>query len=658
MTAQRIERDKKLKAAQTAIEAGDFAGGLHRAELVLAENPADAKARYMAAVACRALRRLDDATDHLSALERAVPNYGRAWQERGHIALAKGNRDEAIAAFTKATQLNVSLLASWRKLVALFTEAGRSKGATDAREQIQRLSELPAVLLNTYNHLGEGRVAEAEANCRAYLNSSPRDVEALRLMAKIGIASGQLDEAEFSMKRAVAMQPDDTQLRVEYIDALRWQQKYKLAHEEAERLHTLDPNNVLFQSYLAIETMQIGDDARAIELFDKVLESLSDDVATLISRGHALRNVGRTDDAIESYRAALKASPANGDAWYALANLKTFVFSEADVAEMQSRIESGDLGVDDRISITFALGKAFEDRKNYLRSFKNYKQGNALKLARTGYDADAMTRELRRIEEICSADLFDKQANHGYQACDPIFIVGLPRAGSTLLEQILSSHSQIEGTLEWPNILALALRLRGNRSDEPMYPAILHELKPDELAGFGQKYIEQTRIHRHGAPFFIDKMPNNFRHIGLIHLILPNAKIIDARRAPLDCCFSAYRQLFALGQEYTYGLHEVGRYYADYVRLMKHWDEVLPGRVLRVQHEDVLDDVEKQTRRMLDFLGLPFEEACLSYFETDRSVRTPSSEQVRQPINRQGQGSWRPYKQWLGSLKNALGDLA
>jgi hypothetical protein len=266
-----------------------------------------------------------------------------------------------------------------------------------------------------------------------------------------------------------------------------------------------------------------------------------------------------------------------------------------------------------------------------------------------------MSEELRSQKEVCTAELFEEKQGVGHSAPDPIFILGLPRAGSTLLEQILASHSQVDGTLELPNILALAHQLRGREAGQSLYPANLWDLTADQLAKFGADFIESTSIHRQGAPFFIDKMPNNFRHIGLIRLILPNAKIIDARRDPLDCCWSGFKQLFAEGQEFTYGLTEIGRYYADYVDLMEHWDAVLPGKVLRVQHEDVLDDLEGQTRRMLDFLDLPFEQACLEFYNTDRAVRTASSEQVRQPINRKGQGAWKRFEPWLGDLREALG---
>ena len=439
---------------------------------------------------------------------------------------------------------------------------------------------------------------------------------------------------------------------------LRRKQKFEQACREAEALYERDPDNPLFQSRLAIESMEAGEYERAFELFDKVLEKLPSDHSTLTSKGHALKTMGKQDEAVASYRAAFAARPDHGDAYYALANLKTYRFTEDEIAAMREQAGRPDLAFMDRVHIAFALGKALEDRGEYEESFRHYEEGNALKRAQTRYSADGMSEELARQKQFCTAELFAKHKGVGHDAPDPIFILGLPRAGSTLLEQILASHSKIDGTLELPDILALAHRLRGRRAGQPLYPANLHELTGEEFAKFGEQFIENTRVHRQGAPFFIDKMPNNFRHVGLIHLILPNAKIIDARRAPFDCCFSGFKQLFAQGQEFTYGLTEIGRYYADSVDLMEHWDRVLPGKVLRVQHEDVLDDLEGQTRRMLDFLEVPFEDACLEFHKTDRAVRTASSEQVRQPINRRGQGAWKPFEPWLGDLKAALGELA
>ncbi|AWW75564.1 hypothetical protein CD351_14095 [Erythrobacter sp. KY5] len=651
-------RDEQLKLAQTALQAGRFAEGLAHVEAVLSDEAADGEALYMAAVACRYLKRFEDASGYLQRLHAAMPEYGRAWQEEGHLSLARGDEQAALAAFAQATRFNSALEASWREQARLAGQLGRSDEAAAAQAQLDRLRRLPRELVAVTNHFHEGRLLRAEEICRHHLRQKPRDVEGMRLLARIGVELGVLDDAEFLLETAVTFEPENIQLRLDFIDVLRRKQKFERACEEAEALYARDPDNALFQSRLAIESMQAGEYERAFELFDKVLEKLPRDHSTLTSKGHALKTMGKQDDAVASYRAAFAARPDHGDAYYALANLKTYRFTDAEIEAMRMQSARSDLAFMDRVHIAFALGKALEDRGEYEASFTHYDEGNALKRAQTRYSAKGMTDELTRQKAFATRDLFEKHAGTGHDAPDPIFILGLPRAGSTLLEQILASHSQIDGTLELPDILALAHRLRGRKAGAPLYPANLHDLDADDFAKFGQQFIENTRIHRQGAPFFIDKMPNNFRHIGLIHLILPNAKIIDARRAPMDCCFSGFKQLFAQGQEFTYGLHEIGRYYADYVDLMDHWDKVLPGKVLRVQHEDVLDDLEGQTRRMLEYLEVPFEEQCLSFHKTDRAVRTASSEQVRQPINRKGQGAWKPFEPWLDPLKDALGDLA
>lgn len=651
------EREGQLKSAQSALQGGDFTGGLRLAEGLLNGDPRDAEALYIAAVAARYLSQFGNAAEYLTRLHAVTPEYGRAWQEEGHLALARGDADAALNAFVRATRFNPALAVSWREQAKLLQAAGRANEAKSALAQLDRMSALPRELVAVTNHLHEGRLLRAEEICRHYLRSHPRDVEAMRLLAKIGVEIGILEDGEFLLESAVEFEPDNIQLRLDYIDVLRRRQKFERALEQAQALYHRDPSNPLFQSRLAIEAMQTGNYSLAFELFDAVLAKLPGDPATLTSRGHALKTFGKQDEAIASYRAAIAAKADHGDAYYALANLKTYRFSDKELGAMQVQARRANLAFMDRVHLSFALGKALEDRHEYEASFAHYETGNTLKRAQTRYNADAMSAELAKQKEFCTTELFEKHAGAGNTAADPIFILGLPRAGSTLLEQILASHSQIDGTLELPNILSLAHRLRGRKAGRSRYPEILHELTPEKLASFGGQFISDTRIHRQGAPFFIDKMPNNFRHIGLIQLILPNAKIIDARRDPMDCCFSGFKQLFAEGQEFTYGLTEIGRYYADYVDLMDHWDRVLPGKVLRVQHEHVLDDLEEQTRRMLDYLGLPFEDSCLDFHKSKRAVRTASSEQVRQPINRGGQGAWKPYEAWLDPLKAALGNL-
>ncbi len=649
-------KDNDLATAQKALQSGDFAGGLELANKVLESAPDDGEALYIGAVACRYLEQTDQAAAMLDRLHAASPEFGRAWQEAGHLARAQGNTDAAIAAYARAVKFNPALEASWRAQGELLKAAGRTAEAQATLSQSQRLRTLPRELVSVTNHLHEGRVLHAEQICRAFLQQNPRNVEGMRLLAQIGIKLGILDDAEFLLESATTFEPDNIQLRLDYIDSLRRRQKFAKARQEAEALHARDPENPLFQSHLAIDNMQTGDYDVAFDLFDQVLAKLPNDPATLTSRGHALKTTGRSDEAVASYRAAIAAKPDHGDAYYALANLKTYRFTDAEIAAMQQQIARTDLAFMDRVRLSFALAKALEDRGDYAQSFEYYEAGNALKRAQTRYSANQMSAELAKQHEVCTPDLFTSHKGTGHPAPDPIFIVGLPRAGSTLLEQILASHSQVDGTLELPNVLALAHRLRGRKAGQSRYPEILHDLPEEQLAQFGEDFIESTRIHRADAPFFTDKMPNNFRHVGLIHLILPNATIIDARRNPMDCCFSGFKQLFAEGQEFTYGLHEIGRYYADYVSLMDHWDRVLPGKILRVQHEDVLDDLEGQVHRMLNHCGLPFEQACVDFHQTDRAVRTASSEQVRKPINRSGQGAWEPFAPWLGDLKAALDD--
>ena len=638
-----------------------YAGEFHEAVALLDDaiksDPDAVEARYMRAVCHRYLKDVPAAAADLSALKQMSPDFGRAYQEEGHLHRDSGNAERALLAYQRACQFNPALLASWKAQAAALRSLGRAVEADQVEAQARRLENLPKDLVSVTHLLYEGKLLKAEQLCRAYMQKNPHNIEGMRLLAEIGKRFGVLEDADFLLETALELDPDNIQLRLDFIDVLRKRQKFEAALAQAKALHEREPDNPLFQSHLAIESMQTGDFDQALVLFETILQALPEDPATLTSRGHALKTLGRQDEAIASYQSAARVRPNQGDAWYALANLKTYRFSDDELARLRSQENAPDLGFQDRIYLCFALGKALEDRKDYAAAFEYYERGNDLKRAQTRYKSDQMEEELEAQASICTPELFDKQAGKGCPAPDPVFIVGLPRAGSTLIEQILASHSQVDGTLELPNILALSHRLRGrNRvSDLTFYPRVLHDLDAGKLRALGEDYLDNTRIHRQSAPFFTDKMPNNFRHIGLIKLILPNAKIIDARRGAMACCFSGFKQLFAEGQEFTYGLEEIGRYYRAYVRLMDHWDAVLPGQILRVHHEDVVEDVETQVRRILDFCGLPFEQACLDFHHTKRAVRTASSEQVRQPIYKQGVAQWRHFEPWLEPLKSALG---
>jgi len=652
-------RAERIKRAQSEMQAGRFDAAAAIAEDILLAAPDDNEGLYLAAVSARYLRQFTVASQHLNRLKQTAPEYGRAYQEEAHLLRAQGDRERALLAYGLATRYNPALVASWQAQIDLLSALNRKGEADVAAAQLDRIKSLPRVLLAVTNHLYEGRIFKAEEMVRAFLQKHPRNVEGMRLLADIGSRLGVHEDADLLLESAISLDPENIQLRIDYIQVLRKRQKFAEALLQAEALLARDPDNPIFQSLFAIESMQAGHYEAALDAFDNVLAKLPNDPATLTSRGHALKTFGQSDEAIASYQAALRAAPHYGDAWYALANLKTYRFSDSELRNMETVQQSGDLTFMSRVHIAFALGKAFEDRGDHESAFRNYQVGNALKQKQTRYTTGQMQDEFDAQKRYCTPDLIRTQSGNGCPAPDPIFIVGLPRAGSTLIEQILASHSQVDGTLELPNILSLAHRLRGRNlvTDRNRYPRILADLSGEELRALGEDYVENTRIHRQGAPFFTDKMPNNFRHIGLIHLILPNAKIIDARRAPLDCCWSGFKQLFAEGQEFTYGLEEIGQYYRGYVDLMDHWESVLPAnRILRVQHEDVLDDLEAQVRRLLDYCELPFESACVDFHKTDRAVRTASSEQVRQPINRAGQDQWRPFEPFLAPLKNALGD--
>ncbi|MFY7836284.1 MAG: tetratricopeptide repeat-containing sulfotransferase family protein [Novosphingobium sp.] len=651
--------EEALDAVRALIREGDFKSASSALDPILTDAPRLGEALYMKAVCARYLRDFADALSWLDKLRSVEPEYGRAYQEEGHVRLAQGDPGRALAAYRRACQFNPSLAASWQRQAEILAHTGNEDEARQVAMQAQWLMTLPRELVAAMNHIHEGRLFKGEQLCRAFLQQNPTNVEGMRLLADIGARMNVLDEAAFLLDSAVAFEPNHVRARFDYIQVLRRQQRYEAALEQAKMLYQQDPLNPAFQSHLAIESMHNNDFEQAFALFDQVLEKLPGDPATLTSRGHALKTFGRHEDAVESYRGAYRTEAGFGDAWFGLANLKTYRFTDEEQQIMLREEASDRLSYNARVQVCFSLGKAFEDSGDYAEAFRFYEKGNTLKRVLSRYDADQMTEELAAQHRVCTADLFKKKVGMGHKAPDPIFILGLPRAGSTLLEQIIASHSQVDGTLELPNVLSLAHRLRRQHrdDDESAYPAVLHDLTAEQLESFGAKYIEDTAMFRQGAPFFIDKMPNNFRHIGLIKLMLPNAKIIDARRAPMDCCFSGFKQLFAEGQEFTYGLEQVGRYYHDYVHLMRHWHDVLPGQILHVQYEDVVADTEAQVHRILEYLGLPFEDACLAFHKTKRVVRTASSEQVRQPINTKGLEAWKPFEQWLDPLKAALDDV-
>lgn len=547
----------------------------------------------------------------------------------------------------------LSLLATALRL------ADDDAGADGAVARHIRASVRDPRLREAATALCDNRLALAEALLRAHLKGKPTDVAAIRMLAEVGARLGRYGDAEALLARCLELAPGFAAARHNYAVVLHRQSKSAAALAEVDRLLGEEPTNPNYRNLHAAVLARLGDYERAIAVYADVLAAYPQQPKGWMSYGHALKTVGRQADSIAAYRRSIELLPSFGEAYWSLANLKTFRFTDGDIAAMRAQL-ARDLGDEDRFHFSFALGKALEDAGDPGGAFEAYAQGNAIRRAGIDYDADENAAHVRRSKALFTGAFFAARAGGGDPASDPIFIIGLPRSGSTLVEQILASHSQVEGTQELPDIGAIANRLGGRRARDQAsrYPDVLAELSAGELRALGAEYLEHTRIQRKtGRPFFIDKMPNNFAHVGLIRLILPHSKIIDARRHPLGCCFSGFKQHFARGQAFTYDLAELGRYYADYVELMAHFDVVLPGSVHRVFYEDMVADTEAEVRRLLDHCGLPFEDSCLRFYENDRAVRTASSEQVRRPIFREGTDHWRLFEPWLDPLKAALGPV-
>jgi tetratricopeptide (TPR) repeat protein len=561
-------------------------------------------------------------------------------------------------------RLNPTLPASWDMLEQLHRMRSDTAQAAMAAEQLATLRRLPQEVVVANCLFADGDLEPAEEVIRDYLRKDGGNVGALRLLARIRMERDALPEAESLLKSVLERAPDYHAARLDLAIALLQQQKHLQARHEAERLLRHDPDNDEHLKQYAAACIGLGDYEPVIDLYERLLAGrlpLGTEVADLrLWRANALKITGRQEEAIADYRAALAARPDYGVAWFSLANLKTYRFTDDDVARMRAAEFWRDIPDADRVYLCFAMGKALEDRADYAASWEYYERGNAVRRATSRYRPDIADSCALRLKQVFTDEFFAARAGWGAADPAPIFILGLPRSGSTLIEQILASHSRVEGTQELTEIDRYAGEICDRDPDcgLPLAPEALRRLTARDARALGERFLAETGAYRRlGRPFFIDKAPNNFWHVGLIHLMLPRSTIIDVRREPMACCFSNLKQLFGTtNQEFTYGVDDIARHYRTYLDLMRHWDEVLPGRVLRVQYEDVVEDLEGGVRRLLEHCGLEFEPACLAFHETRRSVRTPSSEQVRQPIGREGLEQWRNYAPWLGPLRDALGD--
>ncbi len=626
---------------------------------ILRVVPDSAPARLILGQARRSLGQTADAIAILEPLAREQPGSALARFELGNAYSMAGRLAEAIQAFEAATRIKPDWPDVWRVLADHLDAADDAAGADQARAAFLSAAVNDPRLRAAAAALHANDLARAEALLRAHLKEHDTDIAALRMLAEVATRLRRYLDAQHLLERCLELAPSFAPALHQYALVQFRQARSAEALAPIEQLLVAEPANLGYLSLKAAILAHLGDTGDAIAVYETVLQRCPGQARLWLSYGHALKTAGRSDDSTAAYRRALALLPTLGDAYWSLANMKTVRFGPAEVAAMQAALQQPGLSDEDRLHFEFALGKAREDEGAYEQAFNHYARGAALRRRQQPYDADDTSALVRRSTAVYTREFFAERAGAGAPEPDAIFILGLPRSGSTLLEQILASHPLVEGTMELPHIPAIGRDLAELRTGRGVqYPESVAALEPARLRALGERFLAETRVHRKLAtPFFIDKLPNNFLHIGLIQAILPNARIIDARRHPLACCFSNFKQHFARGQNFSYDLEDLGRFYRDYVALMAHWDAVLPGRVHRVLYERMVDDPQDEVRRLLDYCSLPFDERCLRFYENDRAVRTASSEQVRQPIFRDGIDHWRHFEPWLEPLKAALGPV-
>jgi predicted Zn-dependent protease len=650
--------DARLMRAATLLETDPAAAALEAAE-ILKEHPGHPAAMLLLGTARRGTGSADAAAS-FSELAAAQPNSGPVQLELGRTLFAQGHDNDALSALQRAVELEPNLAEAWRELASLHARLGDADACDIAYAHFTRLASPEQHLAEAHAALANHRLGAAEALLRRQLAQNSQDPQALRMLADIAAEREDYVESERLYAQSLELAQGYSRARFDLARTLHVQQKAQPMLPLLERLLRSEPNSLSYRSLQASALGLLGQNERSREILEGLIGEFPNNEALRIHYGNALRTGGFAAEAIAAYRKGAELRPSYGEAWFCLANLKTFRFEAAEMRTMLEQAERSDLSDEDRLQLEFALGKALEDAREYGPSFEHYARGNAQRRRALLYDADANTRLVHSLQKMYSAEFFSARNGSGCQAPDPIFIVGLPRSGSTLLEQILASHSQVEGTRELPDIqgFALELGIRESRSDLPQFAGPLQSLTRDELKALGQRYLDQTRASRLGGKrHFIDKLPSNFFHVGLIHLILPNARIIDARRSPLACCFSNFKQHFQAGVWFSYSLDDIGRFYRGYVDLMAHYDRVLPGRVHRVHYERLVSDLPGEVHKLLQYCGLPFEEQCLRFHENQRIVQTASSEQVRRPLFTEGVDQWRNFEPWLDELKRALGDI-
>jgi tetratricopeptide (TPR) repeat protein len=634
---------------------GEFghAEGLCRA--LLQKYPNDVNVLGLRGAVLIKLDRLEEAEESLRQTIRLAPTFAKPHEDLGLVLIRLNRPAEAANMLRNAVRLDPELELAWFNLGKALAMLGFGKEADEAYEKSFSLNPERKKLAYAAEHHKEGRLEEAEKLYREVIRDNPDNVDALRMLGRVAMSAGRSADAERLFRRTLTLAPDFAGALTDLGRVLKEQNRFDEAIESLRRVIELEPENAQAHFQLAGALAPAALTYRAIESFEKALQLKPRFPGATLGLGHALKTVGRQEEAIAAYRECIRLRPDSGESYWSLANLKTYQLTEGDIVAMEKALEKEDLTNQSRVNFLYALGKAHEDRNDFEGAWEYYRHGNETQRMLEKYDP-VQTEVLHdSIVEVFSAELLREKGEQGNPDPSPIFVIGLPRSGSTLIEQILASHSMVEGTSELPYVGRVAISLNRNRGDGINYPEAVRELGAGHFQALGQQYLDLAQMHRtEGKPRFIDKMPNNFPAVGFLHLILPNAKIVDARRHPLDACLSCYRQLFAKGQTFTYDLVDIGEYFLEYERMMDHWRSVLPGKVITLQYEEVVRNFDVEVRRLLEHCELPFEEACLRFHETERPVRTASSEQVRQPIHGRSIGFYRNYEDKLDELKEVL----
>jgi tetratricopeptide (TPR) repeat protein len=639
--------------AMSLIESGEPQAAADVCAAALKDAPRDVDLLAMYGSALLGCRKPQLALEPLQQAVKLASGFAIAHEYLGQALSYLGRPEQAIEHLDKALQLSPGSRPALLKLAHAKAAAGFGEEADRLYGQVFASEPRYRVLSEAATHLAAGRLDEAGKLLRAELQANPDDVNTLRLAAKVAGERERWGRAELLLARVLELEPGFHDARLDLVRVLKQQDRIADAVTCAEDTVRRSPGNAHARYMHASMLAVAGEHEQALATYRQAIDLRHNHPAAWVGMGHLLKTLGHQEEAIEAYRTAIRQRPAFGEVYWSLANLKTFRFSDDEVAQMRQQLQRPGLDQDARVHFLFALGKAEEDAGHYAQAFELYDQACAIQRMQVAYDSLETQMINERIRAVLGRELLEQKSGSWQHQPVPIFIVGMPRSGSTLIEQILASHSLVEGTAELPDVGRVIGALNA-RHASASYPELLQDLSADELRQMGDEYLQRTARHREGLPYFTDKMPNNFPSIGLIHLMLPQAVIIDARRHPLDSCFGSFKQHFAHGQAFSYDLEEIGEYFTEYRAMMAHWQQVLPGKVLEVRYEQLVADLEGQVRRILAHCGLAFEDNCLRFWETERAVRTASSEQVRQPIYTSSLNHWQNFSHQLAPLADQL----